>query len=79
MTPTTPFGMTPERLLLGDWGARLSGRSWQIMFLILALAGLLSYEAVSNQITETNVLHEDRVSLASYLNGTAAQPLYTVS
>jgi hypothetical protein len=78
MTPTTltPGGATPERLLLGDWGARLWGRSWQIVFLILAiaLAGLLSYEAVSNQITETNVLHEDRVSLASYLNGTAAQP-----
>jgi hypothetical protein len=66
----------PERLLLSDWGRRLSGRSWQIVFLILAvaLAGLLTYEAVGNQITETGVLHEDRVSLASFLNGTAAQP-----
>jgi hypothetical protein len=78
MTPTTltPGGTTPERLLLGDWGTRLSGRSWQIVFLILAiaLAGLLSYEAVSNQITETNVLREDRVSLVSYLNGSVAHP-----
>jgi hypothetical protein len=82
MTPTTlmravPPGMvTPEKLLLNNWGARLSGRTWQRLFLVLAvaLAALLSYEAVSNQITETNVLHEDRVSLASYMNGTAAQP-----
>jgi hypothetical protein len=82
MTPTRPMcatpsaSRTPERLLLHDWGKRLSSRPWQVLFLVLAvvLAGLLSYEAVSNQITDTNVLHEDRVSLASYLNGTAAQP-----
>jgi hypothetical protein len=69
-------GATSDRLFISDWGRRLSGRSWQVLYLVLAiaLAGLLSYEAVSNQITETNVLHEDRVSLASFLNGTAAQP-----
>jgi hypothetical protein len=71
-----PGEITPERLLLRDWGARLRGRFWQVVFLIAAvgLAGLLSYEAVSDQITATSVLHEDRVSLASYLDGTAAQP-----
>jgi hypothetical protein len=73
---TSPGGTTPERLLLGDWGTRLSSRSWQTVFLILALAlaGLLSLAAVSDQITETSVLHEDRVSLASFMAGTAAQP-----
>lgn len=67
---------TPERFLLGDWGIRLSRRPWQLLFLVLAilLAGLLSYEAVGDQITETGVLHEDRVSLASFMAGTAAQP-----
>ena len=73
---TTPSGTTLERLLLSDWGRRLASRSWQVAFLVLAiaLAGLLSYEAVGDQITDTSVLHEDRVSLASYLDGTAAQP-----
>jgi hypothetical protein len=73
---TTPGGITPEWLLLGDWGARLSGRFWQILFLVLAifLAGLLTSAVVSDQITGTGVLHEDRVSLASVMNGTAAQP-----
>jgi hypothetical protein len=73
---TPPGGITPERLLLGDWGARLSGRFWQILFLVLAifLAALLTSAVVSDQITGTGVLHEDRVSLASVMNGTAAQP-----
>jgi hypothetical protein len=72
----TPNGQTPEWLLLGDWGSRLSGRFWQILFLVAALfvAGLMSAAVVSDQITETSVLHEDRVSLASYMSGTAAQP-----
>jgi hypothetical protein len=87
MIPTRPAPDTPpggtsqsgdvaERLLLRDWGARLSSRPWQVLFLVLAVAfaGLLSYEAISDQITETGVLHEDRVSLASFMNGTAAQP-----
>lgn len=54
----------------------MSGRFWQLVFLVLAigLAGLLTYEAVGDQITETGVLHEDRVSLASFMAGTAAQP-----
>jgi hypothetical protein len=71
-----PTETVVERLLLRDWGARLSSRPWQVLFLVLAiaLAGLLSYEAVSDQITETGVLHEDRVSLTSFMNGTAAQP-----
>ena len=47
-------GTMPERLLLSNWGRRLSGRSWQIVFLVLALAlaGLLTYEAVSDQQAE---------------------------
>jgi hypothetical protein len=71
-----PGGNAAERLLSHPWQARLSRASWQGVFLALAiaLAALLSYEAVSNQITETNVLRENRVSLAAYLDGTAAQP-----
>jgi len=65
-----------ERFLLVDWGRRLSSRPWQAIFLVLALgvAVVLSFAAVSDQITETGVLHEDRVSLASFMAGTAAQP-----
>jgi hypothetical protein len=71
-----PEGSIAARLLFDGWGMRLTRRPWRVLFLILAIAvaGLLSYEAVSDQITETGVLHEDRVSLASYLDGTAAQP-----
>jgi len=73
---TPPSGTTPERLLLSDWGRRLSRPTWQLVFLVMAiaLAGLLSYEAVGDQITDTNVLHENRVSLAAFLDGTADQP-----
>ncbi|MCW3476888.1 hypothetical protein [Limobrevibacterium gyesilva] len=42
--------------------------------LAACVAAFLSYKAVSNQITETTVLGEDRVSLARYLDGTAARP-----
>lgn len=65
-----------EPLPLDSWGRRLRSRSAKDLFCIIAVvfAGLLSYEAGSNQITATGVLREDRVSLASYLNGTAAQP-----
>lgn len=69
-------GVALEGLLLENWGARLRGRAWQALFLLVAVlaAGFLSYKAASNQITETNLLREDRVSLAAYLDGTAARP-----
>lgn len=45
------------------------------LFVVAILfAGFLSYKAVTNQITETGLLTEDRVSLASYLDGTANRP-----
>jgi hypothetical protein len=76
--PRAPLPGTPalQRFLLNDWGNRLTSRLWQVVFLFVAIgfAGLTSYETASNQITATGVLHEDRVSLASYLDGTAAQP-----
>ncbi len=70
------LGAAVERWLLTGWGARLRGVAWQAAFVALAaiLAAFLSYKAVSNQITETNLLHEDRVSLAAYLDGTVNRP-----
>jgi hypothetical protein len=63
----------------------VQNRQWSLLFplrvlrpvvfvLAVLLAGFLSFKAVSNQITETNVLTESRVSLAGYLQGTAYRP-----
>jgi len=49
------------------------GRRGLIVFTFL-LACFLSYKAVHNQITETSVLSESRVSIASYLDGTVSRP-----
>jgi len=49
------------------------GRRALIAFTFL-LACFLSYKAVSNQITETSVLSESRVSIATYLDGTVSRP-----
>jgi hypothetical protein len=79
-----PSAATPLRalagmvawLFLGDWRGRLA-MPWlraAILLLAIPLAAYLSFKAVGNQITETNLLHEDRVNLATYLDGTASKP-----
>ena len=69
-------GAVIERLFLGDWAAWLATPPARAAALLVAvvLAAFLGYKAVGNQITETNLLHEDRVSLALYLDGAAAKP-----
>jgi len=49
------------------------GRRALIAFTLL-LACFLSYKAVHNQVTETSVLSESRVSIVSYLDGTITRP-----
>jgi hypothetical protein len=82
---TSPaFGATPLRalaiavafLFLGDWRGRLASRPARAAVLLLALplAAFLGFKAVGNQLTETNLLHEERVNLARYLDGTADKP-----
>ena len=75
-TPPHSLGGALESLFLGDWPARLRSRTGRTLLLILAvlLAAYFSFKAVGNQITETNLLREDRVSLALYLDGTAYKP-----
>ena len=65
-----------EQLYLADWGRFATTRPARVAGLLLALmfAAFLSWKAVNNQITETQVLTEDRVSLARYLDGTAFRP-----
>ena len=74
--PLRAIGTGVEWLFLGDWRARLATRPAHALILLLAvlLAGFLSFKAVGNQITETNLLREDRVNLALYLDGTANKP-----
>lgn len=45
-----------------------------VLLLAALLAVFLSYKAVHNQLTETGILHEDRVSLASFLDGSVHKP-----
>jgi hypothetical protein len=75
-TPLRALARFVEFVFLGNWHARLATRPAQVAVLLLAipLAALLSYKAVSNQITETNLLHEDRVSLAAFIDGTVDKP-----
>jgi hypothetical protein len=75
-TPLRALADLVAWLFLGDWRARLAMPWLRIAILLLAipLAGYLSFKAVGNQITETNLLHEDRVNLATYLDGTAYKP-----
>jgi hypothetical protein len=75
-TPPHAFGPLVEAFFLGDWRARLASAPGRTLFLVLAvlLAGFLSFKAVGNQLAETNILREDRVSLALYLDGTAYKP-----
>ena len=65
-----------EQLYLGEWGWLAAGRAARLIGFLLALllAAFLSWKAVNNQITETQVLTESRVSLARYLDGTAYRP-----
>jgi hypothetical protein len=74
--PLRAFAALVEWLFLGDWRARLATRPLHLAILLLAipLAAYLSFKAVGNQITETNLLHEDRVNIATYLDGTAYKP-----
>lgn len=75
-TASHRFAGLVKDMLIGDWGSRVRSTTGQLLCMLLAamLAGFLSYKAVSNQITETQLLHEDRVSLADYLSGNAARP-----
>lgn len=50
------------------WGRR------SLIALTIFVAVFLSYKAVHNQITETLVLTDDRVSIASYIEGTVSRP-----
>jgi hypothetical protein len=74
--PLRAVGVFVEWLFLGDWRARLATRPAHALALLLAvlLAGFLSFKLVGNQITETNLLREDRVNLSLYLDGTAYKP-----
>jgi hypothetical protein len=76
VTPLRALAMAVEFLFLGDWRARLALPPVRAAVLLLAipLAAFLSFKAVGNQITETNLLHEARVNLALYLDGTAFKP-----
>jgi hypothetical protein len=75
-TPWRALAAVVEWLFLGDWRPRLALPPIRAAILLLAvlLAGYLSFKAVGNQITETNLLREDRVNLALYLDGTAYKP-----
>jgi hypothetical protein len=75
-TPLRALAELVGWLFLGDWEARLRLPPIRAALLLLAvlLAGFLSFKAVGNQITETQLLREDRVSLATYLDGTAYKP-----
>ncbi len=75
-TPLRALAAMVAWLFLGDWRRRLA-MPWlraAILLLAIPLAAYLSFKAVGNQITETNLLHEDRVNLATYLDGTASKP-----
>jgi hypothetical protein len=76
VTPLRALGTFVEWLFLGDWRARLATPPARAAVLLVAvvLAGFLSFKAVGNQITETNLLREQRVDLAQYLDGTAYKP-----
>ena len=76
MTSGRAFGASVERALSGGGRGPLRHPAARTGFLLIAaaLCAFLSYEAVGNQLTSTGLLHEDRVSLASYLDGTASRP-----
>jgi hypothetical protein len=76
VTPLRGLAMAVEFLFLGDWRGRLATPPARIVVLLLALplAAFLSFKAVGNQLTETNLLHEERVNLALYIDGTAYKP-----
>jgi hypothetical protein len=65
-----------ERRISAIWAEFLDSRAFGIAIFVVAvlLAAFLSFKAVSNQITETNILTENRVNLARYLDGTAFRP-----
>jgi len=75
-TPLQALAAFVDWLFLGNWHARLAAPLARLAFLLvgIVLAGFLSYKALSNQITATLILQEDRVSLASYVDGTAEKP-----
>ncbi len=62
--------------LTDRWRSFVASRSFAILIFIIVvlLSAYLSFKAVGNQITQTNVLVESRVSLARYLDGTADRP-----
>jgi hypothetical protein len=70
--PAGPTAWTPQRI----WAAITASTALRALCLVLAVVAalFLAYKAVGNQITETNVLSEDRVSLAAYMDGTANRP-----
>lgn len=75
-TPLRALAKFVGWLFLGNWRARLATPPARLTVLLVGvlLAGFLSYKAISNQITETNLLHEDRVSLALFIDGGADKP-----
>ncbi len=58
------------------WRAFIAGRTFALLVLIVAvlLSAFLAFKAVGNQITETSLLSDAKVSLASYLQGMADRP-----
>jgi hypothetical protein len=66
------FGMIQDRA----WGRLFPVSLLRIpVFVVAALFAIfLSYKAVHNQLTETGILTEDRVSLAAFLDGSVYRP-----
>jgi len=65
-----------EDAIADRWRAFVASRSFALLVFIVAvlLSAFLAFKLVGNQITETNLLTESRVSLARYLDGTADRP-----
>ena len=65
-----------EDAIADRWHAFVASRSFAflVFIVVVLLSAYLAFKAVGNQITETQVLTESRVSLAKYLNGTVDRP-----
>ena len=80
MADTHPLAARPPGLL-GMVQNRQWGRLFPVallrnpIFVVAALLAIfLSYKAVHNQLSDTGILHENRVSLASFLDGSVHKP-----
>ena len=80
MADTHPLAARPPGLLgmvqNRQWGRLFPVALLRIPIFVVAalLAIFLSYKAVHNQLSETGILHENRVSLASFLDGSVHKP-----